>query len=81
MTTTAIRERLYDFIRIADDKKVKAIYMMLEDEVITETQWWKDHVFTAQLDKEFEDWNSGKSKSYTMADIDASISQLKKKRK
>ncbi len=34
MTTSAIREKLYDYIRVADDKKIKAIYMMLEDEIV-----------------------------------------------
>ena len=31
MTAAAIRDRLYDYIKVADDKKIKAIYMMLED--------------------------------------------------
>ena len=33
MGTTDIREKLYDYIRIADDKKIKAIYWMLEGEI------------------------------------------------
>jgi hypothetical protein len=33
MTTAAIREKLFDYIRIADDKKLKAIYMILEDDI------------------------------------------------
>jgi hypothetical protein len=33
MTTAAIRDRLYDYIKVADDKKIKAIYMMLEDDI------------------------------------------------
>jgi hypothetical protein len=32
MTTTAIRERLYEHIRVADDKKIKATYTLLEDQ-------------------------------------------------
>ena len=31
MTTSLVREKLYDYIRVADDKKIKAIFMMLED--------------------------------------------------
>jgi hypothetical protein len=45
MNTTTIRERLYDYIRIADDKKIKAIFMMLEDEMVKETKWWNDNQF------------------------------------
>jgi hypothetical protein len=33
MTTAAIRERLYDYIRVADDKKVVAIYTPLEEQI------------------------------------------------
>ena len=36
MTTTAIRKKLADYLKIADDKKVKAIYTMVEDEITTE---------------------------------------------
>ena len=81
MTTTAIREKLYDFIRVADGKKLKAIYWMLEDEMEERAEWWKDKVFTEQLDKEFTAWKSGKEKAFTLSDIDSSVEALKKKRK
>lgn len=32
MTTTAIRSKLFDYIRLADDKKLKAIFTILENE-------------------------------------------------
>lgn len=73
MTTAAVREKLYDYIRVADDKKVKAIYMMLEDEITEELEWWKDKVFVKELDKRYKAWISGKEKSYTQAEVDASI--------
>jgi hypothetical protein len=38
MTIAVIREKLYDYIRVADDKKVKAIYMMLEDDITQDLQ-------------------------------------------
>jgi len=36
MTTAKIRERLLEYVRYADDKKVQAIYTMVEDEIIQE---------------------------------------------
>jgi hypothetical protein len=33
MTPTTIRTKLYDYIRVAEDKKVKAIYHLLENEI------------------------------------------------
>ena len=53
ITTLGIREKLYDFIRIADDKKVKAIYMMLEDEITEEIEWWKNNEFIDELDRRY----------------------------
>ena len=81
MTTTAIRERLYDYIRIADAKQVKAIYMMLEDEITEQVEWWKDKDFTDELDKEFAAWKSGKEKAYSLTEVNESIENLKRIRK
>ena len=81
MTTTAIRERLYDYIRIADAKKVKAIYMMLEDEITEQIEWWKDKDFTDELDKEFAVWKNGKEKAYSLTEVTESIENLKRTRK
>lgn len=33
MTTVAIRQKLSNYLQVADDKKVKAIYALLEDEI------------------------------------------------
>ena len=81
MTTAAIREKLFDYIRIADDKKLKAIYMILEDDISEKTEWWNDNVFTKELDKDFQAWKSGKDKAYSLAEVDTSIEKLKQKRK
>jgi hypothetical protein len=51
MTTAAIRERLYDYIRVADDKKVKAIYTLLEDQIIAEKFDWSQDADFAELDE------------------------------
>jgi hypothetical protein len=42
MATTAIRDRLYDYIRYADEKKVKAIYTMVEEEINEQINLWED---------------------------------------
>jgi hypothetical protein len=33
MTTAAIRQKLSTYIQIADDKKIKAVYTLLEDDM------------------------------------------------
>lgn len=80
MTATTIRQKLYDYIRIAEDKKLKAIYTMLEDEITGQLEWWKDNVFTAELDRNYAAWDSGKEKGYTLKEVDNSIAKLKKRR-
>ena len=42
MTATAIRQKLYEYIRFADDKKVKAIYTIVADEANDISEWWED---------------------------------------
>jgi hypothetical protein len=81
MTMAAVREKLYDYIRVADDKKIKAIYMMLEDEMVDEVQWWKDMALAEALDKSYTAWEKGEEKGYTPEEVAASIEQLKKRRK
>ena len=81
MNAAAIRDRLYDYIRVADDKRIKAIYMMLEDEIAEQTEWWKDPAFVVELEKEYEAWDSGKDKGYALADIKAEIGTRKAKKR
>jgi hypothetical protein len=81
MNAAAIRDRLYDYIRVADDKKIKAIYMMLEDDIAEKAEWWKDAAFVSELEKEYEAWDSGKDKGYSLADIKAEIASRKAKKR
>ena len=80
MKASAIRDRLYDYIRVADDKKIKAIYTMLEGEIDIELAWWQNNEFLKELEDEYKDWKSGKAKGYTMEEVSASIDQLSVKR-
>jgi hypothetical protein len=80
MNAAAIRDRLYDYIRVADDKKIKAIYMMLEDEIAEEADWWNNPAFVSELEKEYEAWDSGKDKGYSLADIKTEIAKRKAKK-
>ena len=81
MNAAAIRDRLYDYIRLADDKKIKAIYMMLEDDIAEKAEWWKDSAFVAELEKEYEAWDAGKDKGYSIADVKAEIATRKAKKR
>ncbi len=42
MTTAAIREKLVSYLQTADEKKIKAIYTMVADEINTIENDWDD---------------------------------------
>lgn len=81
MTTAAIRERLYDYIRDADDKKIEAIYTLLGDQVNETAHWSEDKVFVADLDERVKRYEEGTDQGYTWDELEASIAELKKQRK
>jgi hypothetical protein len=60
MTTAAIRQKLYDYIRVAEEKKIKAIYTMLEKEIEQEFDCWNDGDFIEELDRRSDDYKNGK---------------------
>ncbi|HEY8782078.1 MAG TPA: hypothetical protein VIM16_10710 [Mucilaginibacter sp.] len=80
MTTTAIREKLYQYIRVADDKKVKAIYTLLEDQIVPKYDWSEDEEFVAELDERMRRWEEGIDKGVSMDEVKAGLERLKKER-
>lgn len=70
MTTSVIRQKLYDYIRDAEDRKVKAIYTMLEAELEGEDyDRWNDEAFVAEMVKRSEDLQSGKVKGVSWEEV------------
>ena len=65
MTTTAIRKKLITYIADADDKKVKGLYMLVEDEISKKTKFSLSATDLKMLDAEKEKHINGKSKSYS----------------
>jgi hypothetical protein len=51
MTTAAIRERLFNCIRKAEDDKIKNIYDLFEDQMAPAVDWSEDEEFVAELDE------------------------------
>ena len=77
MSTTEIRQKLFDYIRVADDKKVKAIYTIIENEIKEEADIWTDE-FLQELNKRTGDFESGKVKGYTWAEVKARAKEFEK---
>ncbi len=77
MTITAIRTRLYDYIRIADSKKLHALYNLLENDIEVKTEWWKDEQFMDELDRRDQALETGEDKGVTLDEMMASIDKLR----
>lgn len=71
MKTAMIRERLSEYIRFADDKKIKAIYTMVEDEIIQQLNLWEDEDFLEELKSRIDSFESGKEKGSTWEEVKA----------
>jgi hypothetical protein len=81
MTTTAIRKKLEEYLKTADDKKIKAIYTIVEDEIETLANE-PDTAFIKELKKRSKAFTEGKGKEYTWEETKkAAINKVKAKRK
>ena len=58
MTIVAIRQKLANYIQVANDKKVKAVYALLEDDIEQEELEYTDE-FKAELDKRYAYYKNG----------------------
>lgn len=79
MGVTEIREKLHTYISIADDKKVKALFTMIESD-LEKYDWWKNEKFIKELDKEYNDFKAGKAKSYSLQELKKDIQAVKNKK-
>jgi hypothetical protein len=59
MTTAAIREKLHEYINIADDRKIAAIYTMVENEIVEKYDLWADEDFLKEIDDRLKHFESG----------------------
>lgn len=73
MTSTSLRRKLKDYIEVADEKKIKAIYTMVEEDINANYEWWKDKELIAELDKRSNDIKTGKVKTISWDDAKKKI--------
>lgn len=65
MSTVTIRQKLHHYIETAKDKKVKAIFAIVEDEIEETYDHWKDEAFVSELQRREASYLGGASKTYT----------------
>ena len=75
MSTADIRQKFHNYIETAQDKKLKAIFAMVEEEIEENYSHWKDETFVAEINRREKNYLKGKTKTYT---IEESIARAKK---
>jgi hypothetical protein len=78
MTTLAIRKKLVDYLKVADDKKVKAMYALLEEEIEQELEYTP--ALKKQLDAAVTHYRKG-GKMISAATADKAIRKILKPEK
>ena len=69
MTITAIRQKLQDYIKTADDKKIKAIFTLVENDIDKEAEWWVNKEFVAELNERAKRYEDGIDKGSTFEEV------------
>ena len=73
-TATSLRDKLHQYIDVADEQKLQAIYVLLEDEI----NWSYTSEEIGMLHKRRENHLKGASKSYTVEESLKAVRQQKK---
>jgi hypothetical protein len=68
MSTLEIKRKLFDYIRNADNRKVKAIYTIIESEIQEDKNVWTDD-FVEELNKRSSELEIGKVSGFTWEEV------------
>jgi len=78
MTTAKMRVRLYDYVRMADDKQIKNIYALFEDQMAPAADWSEDEDFVAELDERVRRYEAGIDPAFSVEEAKSSLNEMKK---
>lgn len=76
MRIATIRQELHQFVDVADEKKIKALYLLLEEE-IKQGEWHYTDAFKKELDERLRDYKKG-GKIVSAAEANKQIAELLK---
>ena len=69
MKTVELRKKLHSYIDIAHEKKLIAIYTMVEDEIGESYNKWNDKDFVKEMNRRMSELETGKIKSHTWDEV------------
>ena len=72
-----IRQKLHSYLEVTDDKKVKAIYAIMEKDIEGSGVIYADE-FKKELDRRYADYKNGKVKMITAEESTKRIEQILK---
>lgn len=79
MTTSGIRQKLHSYLEVADDKKIKVMYVMLQEDIEESAVEYSDD-FKKELDSRYAGYKSGKEKVISATQSKKRIQNLLKSR-
>lgn len=81
METTMIRKKLAEYVKVADEKKLKAIFTMVEDEINTDANDWDEELIN-ELKRRSKSFANASAKTYSWEETKAAaVKKVKEKRK
>jgi len=79
MKTQDIKQKLHRYIENANEKKLKAIYTMVEEEIEETTGLWNDEEFVAELERREKEYLNGTPKTFSLQETETRARQAIKK--
>ncbi len=77
MTASVIRERLHSYLDVADDRKVKALYTLIENDIEANFNeigdHWADEEFVAEMNQRAADMDSGRDEGRSWEEVHNSV--------
>ena len=77
MNTDTIRQQLHNYLEIADDRKINALYTIIEKD-IQENEFEYPDDLKAKLDKRYSEYKNGSAEMITAAESKKRIQKILK---
>lgn len=69
MDTITIKQKLHQYIETAEDRKLKAIYTMVENEIEDFSNPWEDPAFLAEIERREKTYLNGEAKIFSWEEV------------